>query len=139
MVIFVWYRLKAFLKLILDIGNAMNKGYTDRNGGNAQGFKLSSLLKLQDTKTSDNKSTLLHHIVEYLEAKDVSILEMEEDFPDLKRGTKDNLSSIQGEVKDMTEKLSSLEFSLKNFKSEGPDDNFQENVNISLKQDSLLK
>lgn len=35
--------------------------------GNSPGFKLSSLSKLRDTKTTDGKSTLLHYLVEELE------------------------------------------------------------------------
>lgn len=39
----------------------------------AYGFKLEFLTKLADTKTSDNKSTLLHYLVASIERK----------FPDL--------------------------------------------------------
>jgi hypothetical protein len=62
--------------------------YVDRNGGGAQGFKLSSILKLQDTKTSDNKSNLLFHVVEHIEECAPTILEMAfKEMPLLKKGT----------------------------------------------------
>lgn len=43
------------------------------NGGNAKGaafgFKLTTLLKLIETKTQDNKSSLLHYLVNVLRTK----------------------------------------------------------------------
>ncbi|XP_061992169.1 formin-like protein 8 [Rosa rugosa] len=49
------------LEAILKAGNRMNAG-TSR--GNAQAFKLSSLRKLSDVRSSDGKTTLLHFVVE---------------------------------------------------------------------------
>lgn len=34
--------------------------------GEASGFRLSALLKLKNTRTVDNKSSLLHYLVEYI-------------------------------------------------------------------------
>ncbi|KAF5726778.1 formin y 2 domain-containing family protein [Tripterygium wilfordii] len=55
---------RLFMKLleaILKAGNRMNAG-TAR--GNAQAFKLTSLQKLSDVKSTDGKTTLLHFVVE---------------------------------------------------------------------------
>ncbi|KAI4384256.1 hypothetical protein MLD38_002433 [Melastoma candidum] len=49
------------LEAILKAGNRMNKG-TSR--GNAQAFKLTSLRKLSDVKSTDGKTTLLNFVVE---------------------------------------------------------------------------
>ncbi|CAA3018237.1 formin 8 [Olea europaea subsp. europaea] len=49
------------LEAILKAGNRMNAG-TAR--GNAQGFNLSSLLKLSDVKSTNGKTTLLQFVVE---------------------------------------------------------------------------
>ncbi|CAI0386534.1 unnamed protein product [Linum tenue] len=49
------------LEAILKAGNRMNAG-TSR--GNAKAFKLSSLTKLSDVKSTDGKTTLLHFVVE---------------------------------------------------------------------------
>ncbi|GLT74266.1 hypothetical protein SLA2020_460720 [Shorea laevis] len=49
------------LEAILKAGNRMNAG-TSR--GNAQAFKLTSLRKLSDVKSTDGKTTLLHFVVE---------------------------------------------------------------------------
>lgn len=54
-------RLKRMLEIILAFGNYMNRGQR----GNAVGFKLSSLTRIADTKSSCNKSlTLLHYIAD---------------------------------------------------------------------------
>ena len=47
-------------------GNYLNG--TGPKGG-AYGFKLEFLTKLADTKTADNKSTLLHYLVASIERK----------------------------------------------------------------------
>ncbi|KAI5069394.1 hypothetical protein GOP47_0015695 [Adiantum capillus-veneris] len=55
---------RLFLKLleaVLKTGNLMNRG-TAR--GEAEAFKLDTLLKLADVKSADGKTTLLHFVVE---------------------------------------------------------------------------
>ena len=54
------------LEIILAFGNYMNRGQR----GNAVGFKLSSLTRIADTKSSCTKNmTLLHYIVDTCEKK----------------------------------------------------------------------
>uniref|UniRef100_A0A3Q2YCD5 Inverted formin 2 n=1 Tax=Hippocampus comes TaxID=109280 RepID=A0A3Q2YCD5_HIPCM len=53
--------IPSFCKLILDVGNFLNYG---SHTGNAEGFKISSLLKLTETKANKSRITLLHHILE---------------------------------------------------------------------------
>ena len=123
----------------------------DRNGGGAQGFKLSSILKLQDTKTSDNKSNLLFHIVEHIEEYAPSILEMAyKEMPVLKRGkqnktkqkkrrsrlmyspaTKEYLQSAQLEIKDMNNQVTTLEHAVLNFIPIDPEDTFLSSMAVS--------
>ncbi|TNN59937.1 Protein diaphanous 3 [Liparis tanakae] len=58
------------LELVLLLGNYMNAG--SRNA-QSYGFDLSSLCKLKDTKSADQKTTLLHFLAEVCE----------EEFPDV--------------------------------------------------------
>ena len=59
-------RLKRMLELILAFGNYMNRGQR----GNAHGFKLNSLTRIADTKSSCNKNmTLLHFMADTCEQK----------------------------------------------------------------------
>ena len=65
-------RLKRMLELILAFGNYMNRGQR----GNAHGFKLNSLTRIADTKSSCNKNmTLLHFMAETCEEK-VGVMEL---------------------------------------------------------------
>jgi dishevelled associated activator of morphogenesis len=53
-------RLRKLLELVLALGNYMNRGAR----GNASGFRLASLNRLADTKSSSAKgTTLLHYLV----------------------------------------------------------------------------
>lgn len=59
-------RLRRLLELVLALGNYMNRGAR----GNASGFRLTSLNRLADTKSSAAKgTTLLHYLVEILGKK----------------------------------------------------------------------
>ena len=52
--------------MVLAFGNFMNPG----NRGNAYGFRLSSLNKMSDTKSStDRDVNLLHYLIQTLETK----------------------------------------------------------------------
>uniref|UniRef100_A0A673YQ53 Inverted formin 2 n=1 Tax=Salmo trutta TaxID=8032 RepID=A0A673YQ53_SALTR len=53
--------MPSFCRLILDVGNFLNYG---SHTGNAECFKISSLLKLTETKANKSRITLLHHILE---------------------------------------------------------------------------
>ncbi|KAK9760293.1 hypothetical protein K7432_015848 [Basidiobolus ranarum] len=57
--------IPKILEIILTVGNFMNIGFR----GNASGFKVSSVNRLADTKTIDNKSTLLHFLIGITESK----------------------------------------------------------------------
>uniref|UniRef100_A0A8C3PAQ1 Inverted formin 2 n=1 Tax=Chrysemys picta bellii TaxID=8478 RepID=A0A8C3PAQ1_CHRPI len=57
------HRLPVFCQLILKVGNFLNYG---SHTGDADGFKISTLLKLTETKANQTRITLLHHILEVL-------------------------------------------------------------------------
>ncbi|XP_027895241.1 centrosomal protein of 170 kDa protein B-like isoform X2 [Xiphophorus couchianus] len=57
-------RLPSFCKLILSVGNFLNYG---THTGNADGFKIGTLLRLTETKANKSRITLLHHILEEVE------------------------------------------------------------------------
>lgn len=58
-------KLKKLFKIILIYGNYMN----GRRRGLAYGFKLESLNKLEDTRTTDRKQTFLSYIVDVVRRK----------------------------------------------------------------------
>ncbi|XP_077878152.1 FH2 domain-containing protein 1 isoform X2 [Ictidomys tridecemlineatus] len=63
--------LHSILHLVLQAGNIMNAG---RYAGNAVGFKLSSLLKLADTKSNKPGMNLLHFVAQEAQKKDANLL-----------------------------------------------------------------
>eukprot|EP01083_Nonionella_stella_P199558 731659_1 len=69
---------KLILQYVLVVGNFMNTGNRKTSGVN--GFKLSSLLKLSDTKANDKKTSLLAFIVRSCHAKDAKALGFASEF-----------------------------------------------------------
>jgi hypothetical protein len=53
--------LKEVMKCILAIGNSLNQGTYK---GGARGFRLGSLLKLHQTKSTDGKSTVMDYLIQ---------------------------------------------------------------------------
>src|SRR4051794_7946398 len=67
-----------FFKIVLHLGNFLNGGTAK---GAALGFKLVTLTKLCDTKTMDNKSSLLHYLVKLMQKdKDDDLMSVSEEL-----------------------------------------------------------
>ena len=62
-------------QLVLMFGNYMN---ADGQRGSANGFRISSVNKLMDTKSADNQMTLLHYLVQTVEVKMPEALNLKE-------------------------------------------------------------
>ncbi|PWA38703.1 C2 domain, Formin, FH2 domain, Protein-tyrosine phosphatase-like protein [Artemisia annua] len=101
-------KLKGIMKRILYLGNTLNQG-TAR--GSAVGFKLDSLLKLTDTRSSISKITLMHYLCKVLASKAPDLLDFHEDLVSLEAATK-----IQ--LKTLAEEMNSLAMGLKKVKLE---------------------
>ncbi|XP_018324678.1 disheveled-associated activator of morphogenesis 1 isoform X2 [Agrilus planipennis] len=88
-------RLRRLLEVVLALGNYMNRGAR----GNALGFRLASLNRLGDTKSSAAKgTTLLHYLVQILERKFKDVLRIDEDIPHVRDAAKVSLGEL---TKDM--------------------------------------
>uniref|UniRef100_A0AAY5EMC9 Diaphanous-related formin 3 n=1 Tax=Electrophorus electricus TaxID=8005 RepID=A0AAY5EMC9_ELEEL len=88
-------RSKAFsrlLEIVLLIGNYMNAG--SRNA-QSYGFDLSSLCKLRDTKSVDQKSTLLHFLAEVCEEKYPDVLKFTDDLQHVDRASRVVLNNAE--------------------------------------------
>jgi len=97
-----------FLKLveiILALGNFLNSGTPK---GNAIGFSLRSLEKLNDTKGND-KMTLLQFLIEYVEDKKPDIANWTKELANIKYATKVTYESIQDDIKELQAGLKSSE------------------------------
>ena len=58
-------RFRSVLELVLLIGNYMNAGSRNQQ---SYGFELNFLTKLRNTKTTDNKKTLVHFLAELVQS-----------------------------------------------------------------------
>ncbi|XP_052009430.1 inverted formin-2-like isoform X2 [Xyrauchen texanus] len=98
--------LPSFCKLILDVGNFLNYG---SHTGNAEGFKISSLLKLAETKANKSRITLLHHILEEAELNHPELLKLPEDIEACEKAAGVNLESVQSETNALLKRLKDAE------------------------------
>uniref|UniRef100_A0A8D2AZI7 Diaphanous related formin 3 n=1 Tax=Sciurus vulgaris TaxID=55149 RepID=A0A8D2AZI7_SCIVU len=102
----------TLLELVLLMGNYMNAG-----SRNAQtfGFNLSSLCKLKDTKSADQKTTLLHFLVEICEEKYPAILNFVDDLEHLDKASKVSVEMLEKNLKQMGRQLQQIEKDLETF------------------------
>ena len=77
-------KLKKVLEIVLAFGNYMNNG----NRSNASGFKINSLNKIIDTKSSvDTKITLLHYMLDVIEKQFPELLNLGEDLKNINKAS----------------------------------------------------
>jgi len=104
-------QFKEILKIILALGNYMNAGQR----GGAYGFKLGSLLKMIDTKSSvsGRKHTLLHYLTELLEKKFPDLQNFDKELSNVEDGAKVTIPSIRQALVAMRDGLRDMENLLK--------------------------
>ncbi|RXM37320.1 Disheveled-associated activator of morphogenesis 2 [Acipenser ruthenus] len=120
-------RLKQVLEVVLAFGNFMNKGQR----GNAYGFKIYSLNKIADTKSSIDKYgdsrvhfwniTMLHYLIMVFEKSYPDILNIQQDLQRLPEAAKVNLAELEKEVYHIKSGLKDLEVELEYQKSSEPE------------------
>uniref|UniRef100_A0A3Q3E5C6 Dishevelled associated activator of morphogenesis 2 n=1 Tax=Labrus bergylta TaxID=56723 RepID=A0A3Q3E5C6_9LABR len=102
-------RLTQMLEVVLAFGNFMNKGQR----GNAYGFKVSSLNKIADTKSSiDRNITMLHYLIMIFEKNYPDTLNIQQDLNSVPEAAKVNLAELEKEVHNMKSGLKALEAEL---------------------------
>ncbi|XP_051578370.1 disheveled-associated activator of morphogenesis 2-like isoform X2 [Myxocyprinus asiaticus] len=102
-------RLTQVLEVILAFGNFMNKGQR----GNAYGFRVSSLNKIVDTKSSiDRNITMLHYLIMIFEKNYPDILNIQQDLDSVPEAAKVNLAELEKEVFSIKSGLKALETEL---------------------------
>ncbi|XP_065491805.1 inverted formin-2 isoform X2 [Caloenas nicobarica] len=100
------HRLPLFCQLILKVGNFLNYG---SHTGDADGFKISTLLKLTETKANQTRITLLHHILEEVENRHTDLLELPKDLEYVSKAAGINLDIIRTESSTNLKKLLELQ------------------------------
>ncbi|XP_078067809.1 protein diaphanous homolog 2 isoform X5 [Mustelus asterias] len=100
------------LELVLLVGNYMNAG-----SRNAQtfGFKISYLCKLKDTKSIDQKATLMHFLAEITEEKYPEILKFTDEVSHIENASKVSDQNLKSSLDAMERQIQRLENDIKKF------------------------
>uniref|UniRef100_S4R988 FH2 domain-containing protein n=1 Tax=Petromyzon marinus TaxID=7757 RepID=S4R988_PETMA len=118
------------LELVLLMGNYMNAG-----SRNAQtfGFQMGFLCKLKDTKSNDQKLTLLHFLAQMCEEKHPDVLRFTEELTHVEKASTVAAENLQKSLKQMEKQVQQLEGDLRAFSTTDDDtDKFVEKMTISL-------
>ncbi|KAL0481733.1 hypothetical protein AKO1_010407 [Acrasis kona] len=103
-------KFKKLLGIILTVGNFLN-------GQNARkvvhGFKLKSLSKLADTKSSDGKSSLLQFIVQFVQDKHREASEFSNDLQHVNPSTRVLISGLEEDVSECKKGLDLIKKQIK--------------------------
>ncbi|KAL7587823.1 hypothetical protein Lser_V15G37977 [Lactuca serriola] len=95
-------KLKRVMQTILSLGNALNQGTTK---GAAVGFRLDSLLKLNETRGRNNKMTLMHYLCKVLADKLPEVLDFSMEIGSLEPASKIQLKNLAEEMLAITKGL----------------------------------
>uniref|UniRef100_A0A8C3HLV3 Diaphanous related formin 2 n=1 Tax=Chrysemys picta bellii TaxID=8478 RepID=A0A8C3HLV3_CHRPI len=118
------------LELVLLVGNYMNSG--SRNA-QSLGFNISFLCKIRDTKSSDQKTTLLHFLVEICEENYRDILKFTDELEHVESASKVSAQSLKSNLDSMELQIHRLENDIEKFpKTEDAHDKFVEKMTISF-------
>uniref|UniRef100_A0A663FHU0 Protein diaphanous homolog 2 n=1 Tax=Aquila chrysaetos chrysaetos TaxID=223781 RepID=A0A663FHU0_AQUCH len=118
------------LELVLFLGNYMNSG--SRNA-QSLGFNISFLCKIRDTKSSDQKTTLLHFLAEICEENYRDILKFPEELQHVESASKVSAQTLKSNLALMDQQIQRLELDIKNFpKTQDEHDKFVEKMSISF-------
>ncbi|NXR37176.1 FHDC1 protein, partial [Zosterops hypoxanthus] len=102
--------LHSILHLVLQAGNIMNAG---GYAGNAVGFKLSSLLKLADTKANKPGMSLLHFVALEAQKKDAALLNFSEKIRSVHDAARLSIDSVEAELHSLSVKTRSVKDSVR--------------------------
>ncbi|XP_063101617.1 protein diaphanous homolog 2 isoform X3 [Cavia porcellus] len=114
------------LALVLLVGNYMNSG--SRNA-QSLGFKINFLCKIKDTKSTDQKTTLLNFITEICEENHRDILKFPEELEHVESASKVSAQILKSNLAAMEQQIIHLERDIKKFpQAENEHDKFVEKM-----------
>ncbi|XP_007467997.1 PREDICTED: protein diaphanous homolog 1 isoform X1 [Lipotes vexillifer] len=102
----------SLLEMTLLVGNYMNAG--SRNAG-AFGFNISFLCKLRDTKSTDQKMTLLHFLAESCENNYPEVLKFPDELAHVEKASRVSAENLQKNLDQMKKQISDVERDIQNF------------------------
>lgn len=99
-------KLAKVLQIVLSVGNFMNSG---SGNGQANGFELPILAKLNEIKSTDNKKTLFDFLVETIDKKFPELLSFDDEIINSSEATRINVNNIIDTIEQIAESSKSLE------------------------------
>lgn len=94
--------LHSVIRLVLKTGNYMNAG---GYAGSAVGFRMSSLLKLVDTKANKPGMNLMHYVVMQAQKADMALLKFPEQLKHIESAARINKGEIEAEFERQVKKV----------------------------------
>ncbi|XP_032401662.1 FH2 domain-containing protein 1 [Xiphophorus hellerii] len=94
--------LHSVIRLVLKTGNYMNAG---GYAGSAVGFRMSSLLKLADTKANKPGMNLMHYVVMQAKKVDVALLKFPDQLKHIEAGSRIIKGDIEAEIERQKKKV----------------------------------
>lgn len=106
-------------------------------------FKLFNkifIFQLSSTKDVENKTTVLHYLVDIIEKKYPELLNFADELPHLDRASKISIETIQKTMTQMRNDLKNLQTDINNCKSlpKDDDDKFEEVMTVSFSSLRIL-
>eukprot|EP00079_Xenopus_tropicalis_P023054 XP_012815149.1 PREDICTED: protein diaphanous homolog 1 isoform X3 [Xenopus tropicalis] len=122
----------SLLEITLLVGNFMNAG--SRNA-DAYGFDISFLCKLKDTKSADQKTTLLHFLVETCENDYPDVLKFPDEMVHVEKASRVSAETLQKNLDQMKKQIADLQRDIDSFPpTEDEKDKFVEKMTIFVKE-----
>ncbi|KAJ3049045.1 Diaphanous [Rhizophlyctis rosea] len=118
-------KLAQHLEIILAVGNYMN---ADSFRGGAWGFSIDTLVKLGDTKSTNNKTTFLHYLVQVIDSKFPELKDFAAELDALEKGARVSLPAINQEISELSRGFKDMENDLKAPPSGVKGDKFHETI-----------
>ncbi|EDV21490.1 uncharacterized protein TRIADDRAFT_60005 [Trichoplax adhaerens] len=120
---------KRLLEMVLLIGNYMNAGSRNEQ---SYGFELNFLTKLSNTKSTDNKMTLLHFITKIAEEKYPDIFAFQSELVHVEKASRVSEDLVQVALNSLNKELKKLEAEVEHSERfTDPEDRFHEVMSIS--------
>jgi len=98
-------KLRKLMAMILTVVNQINTG---GEGKLAMGFTLDALLKLNEAKAFDRRTSVLHYLVKLVKKNDESLLTFAEDISSVIPAENVLLDGLTGDIKSISEELGGI-------------------------------
>ncbi|XP_048243812.1 protein diaphanous homolog 2-like isoform X2 [Haliotis rufescens] len=124
-------KFARLLEFILVIGNYLNAG--SRNA-QSLGFEISFLSKLDNTKSQDGKTTLMHFLAQTVEEKHPDLVGFMEELTHTEKAARVSDETLQKNLKQMEKQVKQLDIDIKNIsKTSSEGDRFAEVMEVFIK------